>query len=69
MESEEMALDVRLNDLLEQIKSLNEMIEFHQQHSEDLSMITQYEYMKADFIRKMNQTLKAYQLQVVAAPV
>jgi hypothetical protein len=54
MESEEMALDVRLNDLLAKL------IEFHQQHSGDSSTITQYEYMKADFISKMNQTLKAY---------
>ncbi|GAB2589473.1 hypothetical protein [Spirosoma areae] len=69
MESEEMTLDVRLNDLLKQIKSLNEMIEFHQQHSNDSSMITQYEYMKTDFISKMNQTLKAYRLEVVATSV
>ena len=69
MESEELSLDIRLNDLLEQIKSLNDMIEFHRQHSGDLSMITQYEYMKADFINKMNQTLKVYRVQIVPTPV
>lgn len=69
MESEKKIVDIRLNDLLEQIKSLNEMIEFHQRHSGDSSMISQYESMKIDFINKMNQTLENYHLKVVDMPV
>lgn len=66
MESEEIMLDVRMNDLLQQIRRLDAMIAFHHQHSGDLSTIRQYEAMKADFIDKANQTLKSYHVQLVA---
>ncbi|MFD2569498.1 hypothetical protein ACFSUS_02575 [Spirosoma soli] len=69
MEAEELPLDVHLNDLLRQIRQLDEMIEFHRNHSSDSSMISQYEYMKADYIDKANQTLKAYRVKLIATPV
>ncbi|AQG78606.1 hypothetical protein [Spirosoma montaniterrae] len=69
METEEVTLDIRMNDLLQQVRRLDEMITFHQQHSGDAATIRQYEFMKADFIDKANQALKAYHVQLIATPV
>jgi hypothetical protein len=66
MEAEELPLDVHLNDLLQEIRQLDEMIEFHRNHSGDSSMISQYEHMKANFIDKANQTLTTYRVKLIA---
>ncbi|HEX9958371.1 MAG TPA: hypothetical protein VGA96_13995 [Fibrella sp.] len=58
-------LDSRITDLLHQIGRLNDQIEMHRKVSGDNSAISQYEYMRDDFIAQVNETLATYRLQVI----
>lgn len=57
----------RISDILEQIKSLNEMIALHQQNKRSSLMLNQYTEMKADFMQELKGLMKEYQLEVVMA--
>jgi len=58
---------VRVSDILEQIDELNRMIEIHTNASEDDSMLSQYKYMKDEFINELDSILKEFQLGIKAA--
>ncbi len=58
---------VRVSDILEQIDELNRMIEVHEDSSEDSSMLSQYKYMKDEFISELNSILQEFQLGIKAA--
>lgn len=58
---------VRVSDILEQIDELNRMIEMHEEDSENSSMLSQYKYMKDEFVKELNSILQEFQLGVKAA--
>ncbi|MGK0364810.1 MAG: hypothetical protein ACI85O_001868 [Saprospiraceae bacterium] len=57
----------RISDILEQIKSLNEMIALHKQNKRSSLMLHQYSEMKDDFMSELKGLMKEYQLEVAAA--
>lgn len=58
---------VRVVDILEQVASLNQMIELHKKKSGNDSMLTQYEYMKKEFIQELNSILLEFNIKMPAA--
>ena len=54
----------RISDIIEQIEELNKMIDFHRNHQGDRSTISQYEYMRDEFIKEINELLKDFKLDV-----
>ena len=44
----------RISDIIEQIEDLNRMIELHRSHQGDQSTISQYEYMRGEFVKELN---------------
>ena len=58
---------VRVLDILEQIDGLNQMIDWHKEQSNNASMLTQYEYMKNDFVQELNTILIDFKIQLPAA--
>lgn len=54
----------RVSDILEQIESLNKVLEFQQANDGDASTIRQYEYMRQGFIDELSELLKEFKLQV-----
>jgi len=60
MEVEKEDAIVRISDLLEQIDKLNDMVDFHKNKSEDMSMMRQYEDIRNDFISELEQLLSAF---------
>lgn len=57
----------RVTDILEQIDTLNQMIDWHKAQSNNVSMLTQYEYMKHDFVKELNTILIDFKIQLPAA--
>jgi len=51
-----------ISNLLEQIDKLNDMVDFHKNKSEDMSMMQQYESMRNDFINQLEQLLSTFKL-------
>ncbi|MEZ4884349.1 MAG: hypothetical protein R3E32_06370 [Chitinophagales bacterium] len=58
---------VRVTDILEQVDELNKMIELHKGKLGNPSMLSQYEYMKNEFVKELNNILQSFQLQLQAA--
>lgn len=58
---------VRVFDILEQIDELNKMIQIHEDSSEESSMLSQYKYMKEEFVNELNTILQEFQLRIKAA--
>lgn len=64
---EQMILDnemVRVLDILEQVKKLNEMIKLHQENEGNSLMREQYEDMKQRFLMELKTILVKYQIEV-----
>lgn len=59
---EEMA---RILDILEQIKSVNKMINFHKYESRDSSMVHQYEDIRRRFLVELKEILQGFGIEVV----
>jgi hypothetical protein len=54
----------RISDIIEQIEGLNEMIDYHRKHEGDASTISQYEYMRDDFVKELNELMLEFKLDV-----
>ena len=54
----------RISDIIEQIEELNKMIDFHRSNQGDVSTISQYEYMRDEFIKELNDLMKDFKLDV-----
>ena len=54
----------RAADILESVEELNKMIAFHREESNDDSMRTQYEIMRQELLRELNDVLAAYQIVI-----
>ena len=54
----------RVLDLLEQVKKLNEMIDLHQNKSQDSFMVSQYQDMKNRFLEELKGILSDYEISV-----
>ena len=45
----------RASDILEQINKLNVMVDFHKNESKEKSMMRQYEEIRADYLKELEQ--------------
>ena len=54
----------RISDIIEQIEELNKMIDFHRSHQGDLSTIAQYQYMRKEFVKELNELMVDFKLDV-----
>ncbi|MEM9888589.1 MAG: hypothetical protein AAF849_22020 [Bacteroidota bacterium] len=54
----------RVFDILEQIGQLNVMVNFHRDQSKELSMMRQYESMRADFLKELKAVLNDFKINV-----
>lgn len=54
----------RAADILESVEELNKMIAFHRYESNDDSMRTQYEVMRQELLRELNDVLATYQIVI-----
>lgn len=54
----------RASDILEQIDKLNEMVDFHKKESNEASMIRQYELMRKEFLKELEEVLSQFQINV-----
>ena len=54
----------RISDIIEQVEELNKMIDFHRGHEGDESTISQYEYMRNEFVEELNKLMKEFKLDV-----
>jgi hypothetical protein len=54
----------RISDIIEQIEGLNEMIDLHRKNEGDASTISQYEFMREEFIKELNDLMKDFKLDV-----
>jgi len=57
----------RISDIIEQIERLNEMIDLHDKHQGDASTISQYQYMRDEFVKELNELMKDFKLDVKLA--
>jgi hypothetical protein len=67
--NQELVLDeksIRILDLLEQIKRVNEMIAMHLKLENGNFMAEQYERQKRQFVKELKQILLAFDLSVEA---
>ena len=55
---------VRVMDIMAQIKKLNAMIDLHQTESKDIGMVSQYEDMKQRFLLELKEIMSGYQIDV-----
>lgn len=55
---------VRVTDILEEVNELNKMIDLHKGKLGNPSMLSQYEYMKTEFVKELNSILQLFQLQL-----
>jgi len=55
---------VRVMDIMAQIKKLNAMIDLHQKASKDAVMVSQYEDMKQRFLLELKEIMLGYQIEV-----
>ena len=56
---------VRVIDVLAQIKSLNEIINLHQEENDDNFMVIQYQDMKNRFLEELKDLLFVYEVEVL----
>ena len=54
----------RASDILEQIDKLNEIVDFHKKESNEASMIRQYELMRKEFLKELEEVLNQFQINV-----
>lgn len=54
----------RITDILEQIENLNHQIDLHKNHDGDKASIEQYEYIKADFVKELQDLMLSFNLQI-----
>ncbi|MCB0649814.1 MAG: hypothetical protein KDC85_00910 [Saprospiraceae bacterium] len=54
----------RASDILEQINNLNEMVDFHKNESKELSMMRQYEAMREDFLKELENILTEFKINI-----
>lgn len=54
----------RASDILEQINKLNEMVDFHKNESQELSMMRQYELMRQEFLKELEEILVQFRINV-----
>ena len=54
----------RASDILEQINELNIMVDFHKKESKELSMMRQYEIMREDFLKELEEILSGFKIKV-----
>lgn len=54
----------RISDIIEQIEGLNEMIDLHHKHQGDASTISQYEYIRDEFVKELSELMKDFKLDV-----
>lgn len=54
----------RASDLLEQINKLNEMVDFHKNVSKEPSMMRQYELMREEFVKELEEILILFKIRV-----
>ena len=52
----------RASDILEQINKLNDMVDFHKNESNELSMMRQYEAMREDFLKELESILSEFKI-------
>ena len=57
----------RAADILESIEELNRMIAFHRDESKDDSMRSQYDIMRQELLKKLNDVLASYQISIQTA--
>lgn len=57
----------RAADILESIEELNKMIAFHREQSKDDSMRDQYEFMRQELLKELNDLLASYQISIQIA--
>ena len=55
---------VRVTDILEQIRELNKMIDFHRAESGEKSMIKQYVQMRLEFLNELKVLLKSFRIDI-----
>lgn len=55
---------VRITDILEQIENLNHQIDLHKNHDGDKALIEQYEYIKTDFVKELQDLMLSFHLQI-----
>lgn len=54
----------RASDILEQINKLNEMVDFHKNESKELSMMRQYEAIRKDFLKELENILNKFNIDI-----
>ncbi len=54
----------RASDILEQINKLNEMVDFHKNESKELSMMRQYEAIREDFLKELENILNKFNINI-----
>ena len=57
----------RVTDILEQIEELNKMIELNKDDSKDNSMLSQYQFMRNEFVEKLKYILNDFHIKIQAA--
>jgi hypothetical protein len=55
---------IQIADVLDQIERLNQMVDFHLNQSGEESMRLQYEYMRRQFVTKLNDLIQSFQWMV-----
>ena len=58
---------IRITDILEQIKELNKMIDLHKGDTGSSSMLSQYEYMRNEFVEELKPLFQDFQITIDAA--
>jgi hypothetical protein len=54
----------RITDILEQIENLNHQIDLHKNNDGDNASIEQYEFIKSDFVKELNDLIFSFNLQI-----
>jgi len=60
--SQIIAKAARVSDILEQIEQLNKMVDFHENESKEPVMMRQYEALRKDFIKELENLLAEFNL-------
>ena len=55
---------IRITDILEQIETLNHQIDLHKNNDGDKASIEQYEYIKSDFLKELNDLMLGFNLHI-----
>jgi hypothetical protein len=54
----------RITDILEQVEILNHQIDLHKNNDGDKASIEQYEFIKSDFVKELNDLMLHFNLQI-----